>query len=268
MPLWSIIALLFAASTAFWLLAVPRLLAWRGVTIKRTMFGLAVIFDSADADGTPIRLLNVNGVYQSVAYVDEELRGELACLYHRVFAEALEASGARRVLVMGGGGFSLPRGLVERFPEMQVDVIEIDPAVIEIAREHFWLDELETAAGGRLRVICADAWAWLSENAERYDAIVNDAFSGKRSLGPMATDEGARIVREHLCEEGIYLANVRSALEGRRASNLDEAARAFASVFSDVVCVPDRPDAPRDLGYNALAAADRPLGLEGARELS
>lgn len=45
--------------------AFPRLLALRGITyVPKTMFGKALIFDSQDADGTPIRLLNVNNAFQ------------------------------------------------------------------------------------------------------------------------------------------------------------------------------------------------------------
>ena len=48
-------------------LLIPRLLAWRGVKlVRKTMFGPALIFDAEDADGTPVRLLNVNGTFQSV----------------------------------------------------------------------------------------------------------------------------------------------------------------------------------------------------------
>ena len=56
-----------------------RILAWRGVTVRRTKFGLTLLFDTADDDGTPVRMLNVNGAFQSVAYATDELWSELAC---------------------------------------------------------------------------------------------------------------------------------------------------------------------------------------------
>ena len=49
---------------------VYLLLLWilrlRGVFVTRTKFGVTMVFDSVDADKTPVRLLNVNGTYQSV----------------------------------------------------------------------------------------------------------------------------------------------------------------------------------------------------------
>ena len=60
-----------------------RLLAWRGVTVRRTRFGVTFIFDTEDADGTPVRMLNVNGAFQSVAYATDELWSELPVSYQR-----------------------------------------------------------------------------------------------------------------------------------------------------------------------------------------
>ena len=204
--------------------AMPALLRRRGVEMCRTMFGLTLIFDSENADGTPVRLINVNGTFQSVSYVPEGLRFELACEYHREMARRIEAlaaeRGARnaqgerlRVLVMGGGGCSLPKYLAAYVPEAEVEVVEIDPAMAKIAREQFWLDECLQKTGaeqeGRFSLVIADAWAHLKAATKPYDVIVNEAFGGKRPLGPMETNEGARVVREHLSDGGIYLADVR-----------------------------------------------------------
>ena len=68
-------------------LALPHVLAWRGVWFCwRTKFGPALVFDSADEDGTTVRLLNVNGTYQSVCYVDDDLLWVPVCAYHRTWA--------------------------------------------------------------------------------------------------------------------------------------------------------------------------------------
>lgn len=48
----------------------------------------------------------------------------------------------------------------------------------------------------------------------------------------MKTDEGARVVRAHLADGGAYLANVRSACEGRRSATLREVREAFGREFA------------------------------------
>lgn len=252
-------------------LALPGLLARRGVWMRRrTKFGPALVFESEDADGTCVRLLNVGGTFQSVTYVDEGLRWELACEYHRAMACAmldLEASLGRplSVLVLGGGGYSLPKWVVSHMPKARVEVVEIDPAVTEIARERFFLDELvETfdPAGERLALVCDDGWNYLRGISRTYDVIVNDAFSGSRPLGPMRTEDGARIMREHLSEGGLYLANVRAALEGARSRGLDEAVRAFSAEFAHVWLVPEWPDKPSERGNNTMIACDKDLSFD------
>ena len=253
------------------LLALPWLLRKRGVEMRRTKFGLTLIFDSADADGTPVRLLNVNGTFQSVSYVPESLRFELACVYHRVMAEVIEElgrradGGLRRVMVMGGGGYSLPKHLAAFVPSVQTDVVEVDPAITQIAREHFFLNECLEKTGaerdGRLRLVNDDGWGFLRAATEPYDVIVNDAFSGKRPLGPLTTEEGARVVREHLADSGVYLANVRCACSGRGSKVLREVEEAFGHEFAHVSYVPEWPGEPEKPGNNVVIATDTELKL-------
>ena len=248
------------------LAAMPWLLRRRGVELTRTKFGITMVFDSVDADGTAVRLLNVGGTFQSVSYVPEGLRFELACVYHRVMAGVIEGlTRPVRVLVMGGGGYSLPKYLAAFVPAARTDVVEVDPAITRIARERFFLDECLERTGaekdGRLRLVTGDAWAFLRDAAEPYDVIVNDAFSGKRPLGPLSTDEGARVLREHLAPGGVYLANVRCALEGAGARALREVEDAFGREFAHVTVVPEWPDEPRKPGNNVVVATDAELPL-------
>ena len=249
------------------LAALPWLLRKRGVEMRRTKFGLTLIFEADNLDGTPVRLLNVNGTFQSGCYVPEDLRFELACEYHREMARVIEGlvesrgytrERPLRVMVMGGGGYSLPKYLATYVPEARVDVVEIDPAITAIARELFFLDECLEKTGaekdGRIRLVNDDAWGFMRAADEPYDVIVNDAFSGNRPLGPLTSAEGARTVREHLAEDGVYLANVRCACEGRRAKTLREVEGAFGAEFSHVGYVPEWPDEPEKPGNNVLVA--------------
>ena len=235
--------------------------------MRRTKFGLTLIFEADNLDGTPVRLLNVNGTFQSGCYVPEDLRFELACEYHREMARVIEGlvesrgctrGRPLRVMVMGGGGYSLPKYLATYVPEARVDVVEIDPAITAIAREFFFLDECLEKTGaekdGRIRLANDDAWGFMRAADEPYDVIVNDAFSGNRPLGPLTSAEGARTVREHLAEDGVYLANVRCACEGRRAKTLREVEGAFGAEFSHVGYVPEWPDEPEKPGNNVLVA--------------
>lgn len=248
-----------------------RILAWRGVTVRRTKFGLTLLFDTADDDGTPVRMLNVNGAFQSAAYATDELWSELACEYQREQARIVsELPRLARVAVIGGGGFSFPKWLVTHLPPVRVSVVEIDEKIIEIARESFGLDRLEReyAGTGRFALACDDGWAWLRRQTEPFDLIVNEAFTGRKPLGPLACDEGARAIHEHLASDGSYLATLRFPLEGRASTSMYETIETFAREFAHVWLVPEYPDEPEHPGNNTLVASDVDLVASGCEPLA
>lgn len=180
-------------------------------------------------------------------------------------------------LVIGGGGYSFPKWLVAHCPQARVTVVEIDPVISDIARRRFFLDDLIRDFGatpgdahatpsdtspGRLRLVCDDGWAYLRGCGCHFDLIVNDAFGGRKPLGPLKTSEGARSVREHLSEHGIYLANVISALEGKRARPLEESLAACKGTFAHVYLIPERPEEPEREGDNVLIASQLRLSIQ------
>ena len=120
-----------------------------------TMFGPARVYETAGPDGEAIRVLEVGGAFQSAAYADG--RPEAPFAYLRAFDAAFAAGvPARRALMLGGGAFAGPRHLLALHPGLALDVAEVDPAVVALARERFFLADAERVHSG-LRVIVADA---------------------------------------------------------------------------------------------------------------
>lgn len=262
--IWSTVAGLAIIGIYQLLLLILRA---RGVFVTRTKFGLTMIFDSEDADGTPIRLLNVNGTFQSVSYIAPELRFKLCVHYHRMMAKVIQQVSARgHVVVMGGGGFSLPKHLATHMSGGVIDAIEIDPKIVSLAREHFFLDEALAAASSELRIVEDDAWKVLQDaDASSIDVLVNEVFSGRKSLGPLGTPAGAQMIKEKLADGGVYLADVRCPLEGHGSTLLPQVANVFAQEFAHIAYVPEWPDTPKTPGNNLLIATDADITLpEGA----
>lgn len=262
--IWSTVAGLAVVGIYQLLLLILRA---RGVFVTRTKFGLTMIFDSEDADGTLIRLLNVNGTFQSVSYIAPELRFELCIHYHRMMAKVIQQVAPEgHVMVMGGGGFSLPKYLATHMKGAIIDAIEIDPKIVLLAREHFFLDEALATASSDLRVIEDDAWKVLQNaNAGSINVLVNEVFAGRKSLGSLGTTAGAQTVKEKLSVGGVYLADVRCPLEGRGSALLSQVASVFAREFAHVAYVPEWPDTPKTPGNNLLIATDADIELsEGA----
>jgi spermidine synthase len=76
-----------------------------------------------------------------------------------------------RCLIVGLGGGAMVRFLNRFFPEVAVDALEIDPAIVRIAAELFGVE-----AGPKTRIFTEDAFAFLSREGERYDVVYLDAF--------------------------------------------------------------------------------------------
>lgn len=239
---------------------------WGRVTGKvprrRTMptrFGEATVYPMTAEDGSLVLMLGVGGVLQSATYLDERWN-QCPFAYLRAFDHLFEAAApvvapaaaataaptaastapaaahllsVRRVLMIGGAGFAYPKQLLCEHPGVQLDVVEIDPAMVELAREHFFLDRLEErlAVEGRsddLRIFVEDGEAFLRDGegsavvapgAEpgrggcaqhrfaRYDVIINDAFVGRDPAAFFASDEGIAAARKRLTPGGLLMAN-------------------------------------------------------------
>ena len=224
----------------------------------RTARGTAIVKTVRVADGTPVRVLQQGGVYQSATYLDEH-RFDPVFAYYRAFDTMFEAEpsfariaghGIRTVLMLGGGGFSYPKYLLTSKTDIQMDVVEVDPAIIEAARRWFFVDELErrladdeTANGNSLRVIAGEGRAFLQAASAPdapacYDVIVNDAFTGALPVRALMTLEAVRAVKARLNMGGLYLANVVSRSEGSDLSFLRDETATLLQVFAHVHVIP------------------------------
>ena len=88
-----------------------------------------------------------------------------------MFATYLYQPDPRRVLIVGLGGGAMVRFLTHHEPQVQIDAVEIDPAVVRLADQYFGV-----RTGGNVRVHTADAVTFVESVAEGYDLILMDAF--------------------------------------------------------------------------------------------
>ncbi|HWI18234.1 MAG TPA: fused MFS/spermidine synthase, partial [Vicinamibacterales bacterium] len=90
---------------------------------------------------------------------------------HGMFASYLYQPQPRRVLIVGLGGGAMVRFLTHHEPQVQIDAVEIDPVVVQLADKFF-----DVRSGGNVRVHTADAVKFVEATTERYDVILMDAF--------------------------------------------------------------------------------------------
>lgn len=140
----------FIAATAACAAAGAVACVWarrRDAHLVRTASGFAAVYTAEEN----VRVLRAGGVFQSATYLDER-RFEPVFEYYRGFDAMFESEtplasafghGVTEVLMLGGGGFAYPKHLLSSRSGISLDVVEIDPAVVDAARRWFFLDELE-----------------------------------------------------------------------------------------------------------------------------
>jgi spermidine synthase len=123
---------------------------------------------------------------QTCIYTDDLDR--LVFDYTRMsFAGLLLAPNPQRILIIGLGGGTLPLAFNDLFPTAEIDVLEIDQAVVNVAEEYFYFEEND-----QMKVTVEDGRVFIKRAGmrnQKYDYIVLDAFSGDYIPEHMLTEE-------------------------------------------------------------------------------
>ena len=130
------------------------------------------------------------------------------------------------ILIIGLGGGSLPRALATTLPDAQIDVVEIDPAVVRVAKKYF-----NFQPGARTQVFEEDGRAYVRRAVragKRYDLIMLDAYDHEYIPEHMLTREFLLEVRSLLAPDGVVAANTFSS-----SKLYDSESVTYRAVFGD-----------------------------------
>ncbi len=127
---------------------------------------------------------------------------ELQC-FPAMLAALSQSESLQRILMIGLGAAVIPRFVHAFLPESSVDVVEIDPLVVEVAERFF-----ELRPDARLRVWVADGRMFLADCRGPYDAILLDGHGLRGVVSHLSTREFFTLVGAALHPEGLVVANV------------------------------------------------------------
>jgi MFS family permease len=168
------------------------------------------------------------------SYVDLDDPRRLEFAYARWIGDAIDGMAPRGApldaVFLGGAGFTLPRYLRATRPESRSRVLEVDRALVDLARERLGL-----RTGRDIRVRIGDARVTLAdEPTASADLLVGDAFGARAVPWHLTTIEFAREIRRVLRPDGLYALNVidQPPLDLVRAE-----AATLLDVFADVALV-------------------------------
>jgi spermidine synthase len=157
----------------------------------------------------------------------------------------------RSVLVMGLGGGALPAMFLKnpggaavdagggapidaggRTPaasggQITVDVVELDPLVVELAGKYFGLAE-----SPRLKIFIDDANRFIDSTDKAYDLIIVDTYIGDAQPSWLSTKEFFKRAARRLTSEGLMTVNLMTSRGSRYEETIDTMGAVYKNLWS------------------------------------
>ncbi len=107
------------------------------------------------------------------------------------------------VLFVGLGAGAMPRWFNRYYPGVNTEVVEIDPEILNVAKEYLHFRETEN-----MKVHISDGRQFIKRAKKRYDLIFLDAYQTDYIPFHMTTVEFLREVKKALRENGVVVSNI------------------------------------------------------------
>jgi spermidine synthase len=142
-------------------------------------------------------------IYTESVYNREDER-ELPVAYTRFMTASLSyAKRLDSILEIGFGGGRTAWYLHRFLPDVKITSVELDPAVVELARKYFGIRDEPN-----FRVVNQDGRIFLAQTGERYDVILIDAYRGPFVPFHLTTREFYELVKSRLNDGGVVAENI------------------------------------------------------------
>jgi spermidine synthase len=141
---------------------------------------------------------------------------------------------AKSVLFVGLGGASAPKRFWRDFPSLDLQVVELDPVVVDVAHRYFALPE----ESQRLQIHVEDGRRYLARDDAKYDVIAIDAYFSDSIPFHLTTREFVQLLRDRLAPGGVVVANIIGSVEGPGSKLLRSFVRTYKTAFPSVAVHP------------------------------
>jgi len=110
---------------------------------------------------------------------------------------------AKDVLLVGLGGAAVPKFIQKQFPDVRIDIVEIDPDVVKVCQDFF-----EFKGTPNTHVIVMDGRMYFKRSPKKYDLILLDAYAADHIPFHLTTAEFVQLVKDHLNPGGLVASNL------------------------------------------------------------
>ncbi len=227
------LAIFLLFRVAPWVESSAQAREWRG-------FHLLASRDSIYGNLTVVQTGNIRSLYENgliLANSPDESAAEESVHY-----ALLEHPAPHHILMIGGGASGAIAQALRHPTVERIDLVELDPALIGVAREFFPSEAAPLCFDPRMHLHYADGRAYLKSVRDTFDVIiVNVPDPQTAQLNRFYTAEFFRSAREHLAPGGLLALQLRSS-EETISPGLAEFLRCInhtlETVFPYVVAIP------------------------------
>ncbi len=187
------------------------------------------IYDALEVEtNRPIRHMMIDNHLGSSKYLDSD---ELTHKYLKYFRLDNHINpNFKKTLMLGGAACSYPNELIKRYEEIEVDIVEIDEKLIEIAHKDFGLPH-----DNRLNFFYEDARTYLNKNVKKFDIIYVDAFNALFAIPfQLTTIEAIQKIKNALDVDGAVIVNLLSTKDNSKNHFLRAELATYKKVFEYV----------------------------------
>lgn len=131
--------------------------------------------------------------------------------YTRQLADLIAQTPVKQdILMLGGGTFTLPQQIALKYPESHIDVVEIDPKLVDIAREYFSYQDPKN-----VQLTFSDARTYVNQTKRQYDIVVVDVYGNTDIPFTFMTREYGEALKQVVRPSGVVMVNM---IAGERGS--------------------------------------------------
>ncbi len=173
-----------------------------------------------------MRILRINSEYSSGIFLKSD---KYAFEYTQVVDHLLEIKPTtQEALLLGGGAYVMPREIHNKFPEINLDIVEIDEKLLGIGEEYF-----EYVQPQNHSIFSEDARTFLNEGREKkYDIVFIDVYKSQFTIPfHLVTREAVSKVSSVIKDDGVVVMNIIAAEDLDGTGFLSSIAKTFQEDF-------------------------------------
>ena len=221
------------AAAFFWLTLVSGVISSTGLARAKTLYAKDSFYHHIHVEeDEEARYLYFDRTLQSAMNLDDPT--SLRLVYPRFTSLGLTVkTDPKRVLMIGLGAGSIATKYHKEFPSMVLDVAEIDPEVVAVAKNYFHFQ-----AGDRLHVHVQDGRLFITRTEHHYDIVLLDAYYADAIPFHLTTLEFFRTVHQKLTDDGVTVVNIIGAITGPKSKIVRSFVKTLRQIFPQIYLFP------------------------------